>query len=65
MIGLQFHLETTPASARSIVTHCRDELQSARYVQSETEILAAPPGKYQAINTLMGEVLAFLTGKTG
>lgn len=65
VIGLQFHLETTPASARSIVTHCRDELQPARYIQSEAEILAAPTERYQAINALMAEVLAFLTGKAG
>lgn len=60
VIGLQFHLETTPASAHEIVAHCRDELTPARYVQSEQEILAAKPERYETINRLMGDVLSFL-----
>lgn len=60
VIGLQFHLETTPTSARDIVAHCRDELTPARYVQSEQEILAAEPERYASINGLMGDVLSFL-----
>jgi GMP synthase-like glutamine amidotransferase len=61
-IGLQFHLETTPESAREIVAHCRDELVPARYVQSEADILAAHASRYARINALMGDVLASLTG---
>ena len=61
VLGLQFHLETTIESARAIVAHCRAELQPAPYVQSETDILAVTPEKYQVINDLMGEVLTFLT----
>ena len=60
VIGLQFHLETTPDSAREIVRHCRDELQPGRYVQSEGEILSALPIQYDTINGLIGEVLSFL-----
>jgi GMP synthase-like glutamine amidotransferase len=59
-IGLQFHLETTPESAREIVNHCRAELSPARYVQSETNILGVAREKYDAINGLMARVLAFL-----
>lgn len=61
VIGLQFHLETTPASAQALVEHCRAELSPARYVQSESTILAAPPEKYLAINHLCGDVLSYLT----
>lgn len=61
VLGLQFHLETTPESARSIVDHCRDELVPADYVQGETTILTAPHTRYEAINLLMGDVLDFLT----
>ena len=61
VIGLQFHLETTPASAGEIVAHCRAELVPSRYVQPEAAILAAEPPKYRAINSLMADVLAFLT----
>jgi GMP synthase-like glutamine amidotransferase len=60
VIGLQFHLETTPTSARALVENCRDELVPAKYVQSENSIVSALPERYEAINALMGEVLAFL-----
>jgi len=62
VIGLQFHLETTPESAREIASHCRTELVPSSYVQSETAIVSAPPEKYQTINNLMVEVLSFLRG---
>jgi GMP synthase-like glutamine amidotransferase len=60
VIALQFHLETTPDSARDIVTHCRDELTPDKYVQSEEGIFSAAPENYQAINALMDEALSFL-----
>jgi len=60
VIGLQFHLETTPESAREIVSNCRHELIPSRYVQTEEEILSAPPESYTSINRLMSEVLAFI-----
>ena len=59
-IGLQFHLETTPASAEAIATQCRDDLVPALYVQSEDEILAVPAERYEAINALMTDMLAYL-----
>lgn len=62
VIGLQFHLETTPESARQIVSHCRAELSPGQYVQSEADILAAGPEKYRTVNQLMGEVLSHLHG---
>lgn len=61
VIGLQFHLETTPESAREILTHCRAELEPSRFVQTESAILSAPPEKYRTINGLMSELLSFLT----
>ncbi|MCG2635431.1 MAG: gamma-glutamyl-gamma-aminobutyrate hydrolase family protein [Gammaproteobacteria bacterium] len=60
VIGLQFHLETTPESARQLVTHCGDELVPAEYVQSAAEIISAPAPRYDAINQTMAEVLTFL-----
>lgn len=60
VIGLQFHLETTPASAREIVTNCRGELVPSKYVQTEEEILAASAAHYAAINELMNRILGFL-----
>ena len=60
VIGLQFHLETTPESARQIVVNCRAELVAAQYVQSEQAILAAGPDRYRAINARMEDLLSFL-----
>jgi GMP synthase-like glutamine amidotransferase len=62
VVGLQFHLEVTPEIVREMVVHGRSELVPSRSVQSEEAILAASPEKYQAINRLMGDVLAFLRG---
>lgn len=61
VMGLQFHLETTPASVHALVENCRDELVSARYVQTEEQLLSAPEERYVALNRVMADVLAFLT----
>lgn len=60
VIGLQFHLETTEASAQAIIEHCANELVPAPYVQAEGEILTADLQKYQSINELMNSVLDYL-----
>ena len=60
VIGLQFHLETTPHLAREIVANCRDELVPAKYIQTAEEILAENPDRYKAINDLMSSILYFL-----
>lgn len=65
VIGLQFHLETTPESARALVAHCRDDLRPATYVQSEHVILSVPEGHYRAANGLMSNVLAYLADAEG
>ena len=59
-LGLQFHLETTRESARSLVENCRDELKSSRFIQSEEAILSAGDEDYAAINREMTRVLTFL-----
>lgn len=65
VIGLQFHLETTPETARELVTHCREELAPSKYVQSEEVILGAPEERYRAIHALLFQVLSFLTDTAG
>lgn len=60
VIGLQFHLETTPESAEAMVLNCRDEMVPSRYVQTEGEILAAGSEAYRHINRVMDDVLSFL-----
>lgn len=59
VIALQFHLETTPFSAQSIVEHCGDELIEAPYIQSAGDILENPR-YYAEINTTMRQVLEYL-----
>ena len=59
-VALQFHLETTPASAEALIENCRDELVPGPYVQTEAELRAAPAARYAAINQLMERVLAEL-----
>jgi len=65
VVGLQFHLETTPASVLDIVSNCRDELTSARYIQTEAEILSAKAETYRSINQMMSEVLSSLHQNQG
>ena len=63
VIGLQFHLETTPESAKKLVENCRNELIPSRYVQSEDEILSATTEQFENIHTLMEQILSFLHRK--
>lgn len=63
VLGLQFHLETTPASALAMLEHCADELAAEAgqaYVQSETALRDTQESRYQAINGLMVQVLEYL-----
>jgi len=63
VIGLQFHLETTPESAAALIESCRDELAPGPFIQGEDELRRAPAAHYRAVNRLMEEVLAYLTGR--
>lgn len=65
VIGLQFHLETTPDSARLLVENCRDELDGSRYVQTEQEILAHSAERCAAINQTMESVLQYMHREAG
>jgi GMP synthase-like glutamine amidotransferase len=60
VIGLQFHLETTPGSLSDMISRSGAELVFAKYIQSESEILSASEGDYLSLNELMGKVLGFL-----
>lgn len=61
VIGLQFHLETTPESAAALIEHCADELDATQpYVQSAEVLRAMPEAAYASINDLMGSILSHL-----
>lgn len=61
VIGLQFHLESTPNSVEQIVTNCREELLPSKYVQPEQIILDQSPAKYRKINQVTNVLLDYLT----
>ena len=66
VVGLQFHLETTPRSAAGIIDHCADELlPSQRYIQKEATLRAVPAADYAAINHSMETVLEYLVRGRG
>ena len=60
VIGLQFHLETTPESAAALIKNCAGELVSHRYIQPEADLHNAPAANYARINALMAQVLGYL-----
>ena len=61
VIGLQFHLETTPESLRGMVQHCGEELQVSDTIQSAESLLASPPEAFVTVNQLMARLLQYLT----
>ena len=61
VIGMQFHLETTPETVDAILAHSRDELCEGLYVQAESVIRSAAAEAYQRINRVMVEVLEYVT----
>ena len=65
VIGLQFHLETTPESAWSLIDNGKDELVAGPYIRTEAELREAPDAAYAEINSLMGKVLSYITGTAG
>lgn len=59
--GFQFHLETTPASARALIEHCAEDIDGSRYTQT-TQIILASDEKFAQINRAMSEVIALIFG---
>jgi GMP synthase-like glutamine amidotransferase len=57
VLGLQFHIETTPESLTALVTHCADEIVPGPYVQDAATMLAAGQEDYARINTALFGVL--------
>ena len=59
VLGLQFHLETTPESASDLTIHCKKELNNSPYVQTAEKILEEPE-RFEKINEIMGVILSCL-----
>ena len=56
IIGLQYHLETTLASANALIDHCRGELVQAPYIQSAAAMRSRPE-RFAALNREMDRVM--------
>lgn len=61
VIGLQFHLETTPESLAELLEACGDELVPERFVQEEEDIRDALAQHAAANNALMAALLDHIT----
>ena len=57
ILGLQFHLEMTPASVETMCRNAADELAPAPYVQSVEQMLAADAGRYVAAARMLDTLL--------
>ena len=64
VIGLQFHLESTPSLVRQMVENCRSELVPGQYIQAESEILAAGTERYLETNQVMDDILSYILSST-
>jgi len=58
-VGLQFHLETTPEGARSLLAACADELAPGPFVQAPHALLAEPE-RFARLNAVMGRLAEHL-----
>ena len=61
VLGLQFHLETTPASARALIAHCGGEIDGGPFVQSPRAMLA-DTARFARANALLYRILDRLFG---
>ena len=61
IVGLQFHLETTPESAALILENCRGELVQGEYVQTEPAIREISETACVEINQIMDDLLSYVT----
>ncbi|WP_089723949.1 type 1 glutamine amidotransferase [Candidatus Thiosymbion oneisti] len=57
VLGLQFHLESTPTSVADLVANCADEIIPGKYVQDAERMLAATGEDYARINRALFGIL--------
>ena len=55
VLGLQFHMESTPESVRLLTEHCKNELIEGEFIQSETFILKQD--HYSKIHPMLDSLL--------
>lgn len=57
IVGLQFHLETTMASAQQLISHCADEIIPGIYIQ-EPQTMLQDGKRFDTINASMHALLS-------
>ncbi len=63
VIGLQFHLETTPESVALLSANCGDELVEDRWIQREDELAAVGSDEYITINKVVVGLMDYLVSR--
>lgn len=61
VLGLQCHLEATPASIRALIDACGDELREGPYFQSAARMLSEPATTFQTMHGVLFQLLDHLT----
>ncbi|MEE4607900.1 MAG: type 1 glutamine amidotransferase [Desulfobacteraceae bacterium] len=61
VLALQFHLETTPDSARALIAHCGHEIDGGPFVQTAAGMLA-DPARFARANALLYRLMDRLCG---
>ncbi|MBI2864666.1 MAG: type 1 glutamine amidotransferase [Chloroflexi bacterium] len=56
VVGLQFHLESSPESVKLLVQNCRDEIVPGRYIQSAEDMLSTA-SRLQDLGNILGTFL--------
>jgi GMP synthase-like glutamine amidotransferase len=57
VLGLQCHLESTPASVAALCQHCAHELSPDPFVQTAAAMTAAPASAFARIHAVLGQLL--------
>ena len=58
VLGLQFHLEVTPFTVKSLTEQCKNDLTPGRYIQSGEEMLS-DPSRFHHIHAQMDSILDY------
>jgi len=61
VIGLQFHLETTPSSLAGMLEHCHSDITPGTFVQAADQISRLGTDHIPANNEIMYQLLTYLT----
>jgi GMP synthase-like glutamine amidotransferase len=62
LLGLQFHLESTPRSVAAICAHCAAEIVPGPYIQEVAQMHGVEPGCYRIINGMLETLMDRLPG---